>query len=144
LVTHVAFRLVIVWDSALLVLPLNPGVVDDPLYSAVMLYEPAASDGEHVAVLPVSATFKHRVVAPSLNVTVPWLLGFVPLADVTVAVNVSASPYALGFTPVVSETAVEVVLRAKKLLPVELPPAGRTIPLIGLVAPVLAYPVGGV
>ena len=48
-------------------------------------------DVEHVAWFPLSATALQRVVAPSVNVTVPSLFGF-PASDVTVAVNVTEPP----------------------------------------------------
>src|ERR1051325_4868704 len=86
----------------------------------------------HVAVFPVRATALHRVVTPSLKVTVPIPLGL-PAADVTVAVKVSESPKALGFVPVVSAIEVDVVRRAKKLLPDDVAPAASTIFVIGLV-----------
>ena len=60
--------------------------------------------------LPLSATALQIVVAPSLNVTVPTLLGL-PAVAVTVAVNVTESPYVLGFDPAVRARVV-VVARA--------------------------------
>src|SRR5437764_710286 len=124
-----------VWANAALVLPLKPGAVLVPLYSAVMLCGLPATerlDVVQVAVLPLRATALHRVVAPSLKVTVPIPLGL-PAADVTVAVKVREAPNALGLVPVVRARAVEVVLRAKKLLLAEDPPAAITMPLMGLV-----------
>ena len=87
---------------------------------------------------PLNGTLLQSTVAPFLNVTVPWLLGFVPLADVTVAVNVSESPYVLGLVPLVRASAVDVVRRAKKLLSLDVPPAASAMPVIGLGVPVLA------
>jgi hypothetical protein len=86
----------------------------------------------HVAVFPVKATALHRVVAPSLKMTVPILLGL-PAADVTVAVKVSEAPKALGFVPVVSAIEVNVVRRAKKLLLADVAPEASAIPVMGLV-----------
>src|SRR4051794_24411017 len=96
-----------------------------------MLCEPTARLGEHVAVFPVSATVQ-SVVAPSLNVTDPRLEGL-PAADVTVAVKVSESPYALGALPVVSAMLVDVVRRAKKSWLDEVAPEATTMPVSGLV-----------
>jgi hypothetical protein len=96
---------------------------------------------EHVAVLPESATAEQRTLAPSKNVTLPTLLGF-PGIDVTVAVNVSESPYVLGLVPVLSATAVLVVRRAKKSFPV-IPVVESAIPEYEAV-PVFAYPAGSV
>jgi hypothetical protein len=93
-------------------------------------------DVVHVAVLPVSATALHRVVAPSLKVTVPIPLGL-PAADVTVAVNVRDVPKVLGLVPVVRAIAVAVVRREKKLFPDDVAPEAREIPVMGFV-PVLA------
>src|SRR2546422_10372103 len=91
-----------------------------------MLWIPAVRvEVEHVAVFPVRAALLHSTVAPSVNATVPTPLGF-PAKEVTVAVNVSASPYVLGLVPVVSATVVDVVLRAKKSLGLDVAPAART------------------
>jgi hypothetical protein len=93
-------------------------------------------DGEHVAAFPVRATLAQSVVVPALKVTVPWLFGFVPLAEVTVAVKVSGAPYVLGLLPVVTASAVDVARCSKKFLPVAFWPAVR-VTGSGLV-PVLA------
>src|SRR5207253_6208833 len=63
--------LLTVCPTAELVLPENPGAVVVPPYTAVRLCEPAANDGEHVAVLVPLSEVVQSVVAPSLNVTVP-------------------------------------------------------------------------
>src|SRR5207248_7372178 len=104
--------------SAVLVLPEKPGAEVVPPYWAVRLCGPAANDGEHVAVLLPVSDVVQSVVAPSLKVTVP-LVGFASDSDVTVAVNVSESPYVLGLLPVVRASAVDVVRRVKKLFPVD-------------------------
>src|SRR5439155_20937412 len=75
-----------------------------------MLWLPAPSvEIEQAAVLPLSVMPEHVPIAvpPSLNVTVPTPLGLPPVA-VTVAVNVTESPYVLGFAPLVRETVVVV------------------------------------
>src|SRR5215471_1609965 len=82
--------------TPLLVLPAKPLPVVDPLYTAVMLCglpTTVSVDTLQAAVLPASATAEHAAIvfAPSLNVTVPSLLGL-PAADVTVAVKVTDSP----------------------------------------------------
>src|SRR6266480_1481334 len=90
------------------------------------------------AVFPVSATAEQPEIelTPSLNWTVPSLLGL-PAPDVTVAVKVSEVPYVLGLDPVVRARLVEVVLRAKKSLPVTVWPAETEMFEIGFV-PVFA------
>jgi len=66
------------------------------LYSAVRLWLPTLRfDLVHIALpKPSNCTEPHSVVVPSLNATVP--VG-VPPAEVTVAVNVTVSPYVEGF-----------------------------------------------
>jgi hypothetical protein len=81
-----------------------------PLYSPVMLCGLAAAESAdvvHVAVLRVSGTAVQSGDTPSLKVTVPTPFGFPPAA-VTVAVNVTEAPYALGLTPAVLASAVDV------------------------------------
>src|SRR5215210_2231847 len=93
----VAFALFTTWESAELVLGFQvvvPAVV--PLYSAVMLWVAAPSaEVEQVAWLEAFSVTLQSVVAPSLNVTVPFAPGL-PSVAVTVAVNVTLCPYVLG------------------------------------------------
>jgi hypothetical protein len=79
-------RCVMVCASAELALPAYPGAVDVPLYVATIEWVPTPRPApEHVAALPLSDTALHKVLAPSVNVTVPTPEGF-PAPDVTVAV----------------------------------------------------------
>src|SRR5262245_2962595 len=126
-------------DTEPLVLPWKPLPVVVPLKKARMLCGlPATVSVEtmHEAVCPVSGTAAHIVVAPSLKSTVPSLFGL-PAPDVTVAVNVSELPYVLGLDPTVRDRLVDVVLRAKKFLPVTFAPAATANVGIGF-TPVFA------
>src|SRR5262249_10825591 len=114
-------------DTEPLVLPAKPFPVVVPPYSAVMLCglpDALSVDRLQDALFPTRTTAEHAaiVVAPSLKATEPSLFGF-PAPDVTVAVNVRESPYVLGLEPAVRAKLVDVVLRAKKFLPVTLSPA---------------------
>ena len=76
-----------------------------PLYTAVRLWVPTLNDEiGNVATPEAFSVTVPRVVAPSLNVTVP--VG-VPIEEVTIDVNVTAWPYVDGFSE--EESAVELV-----------------------------------
>jgi len=97
-VTDAAFWVTVWLTVPLLAFHVVPPAVA-PLYSAVMVYGLPATvsvDVVHVAWLDgFSATALHSVVAPILNVTVPFAPGS-PAAAVTVAVNVAFAPYVVG------------------------------------------------
>src|SRR5213083_2150919 len=91
-----------------------------------MLCGPTASVGEQVSTPPVvrATAPLQRTVAPSVKVTLPSPApGVAPLAEVTVAVKVTEPPTVLVAGPV---SAVEVLLRAAKLLPDDVAPAETT------------------
>jgi hypothetical protein len=114
----VSGALLTAWERAELVLAVN---VPPPLYSAVMLCEPAPRpEVEHCAELALTETAEQIGVAPSLNVTVP----VAPTLGLIDAVNVTEFPYVLGLafdaSVVVVAPVTENVAVSRRLLPVQL------------------------
>lgn len=76
---------------------------ESPLYTAVMMCDPAASELVlHVALPLAGNAGEHRVVGPSAKVTVPVGVPDPGAVTDTVAVNVTACPTVEGFTELVT------------------------------------------